>query len=136
MLKRTQAPKKPERLEVRVSRGVKQVIERASFLCGRSLSDFIASGAFEFAKRTIKEHESMVLGLKDQQAFVALLLHPPAPTRRARVAAKRYRKMTSKRHSRSTLRHVRPELDLDGHFGLGHVPAEAESLDGHSPPGV
>ena len=50
---RTRESRKTERVEVRVSPAVRDALERASSLSGRSLSDFIVSSAFDAARQTI-----------------------------------------------------------------------------------
>ena len=71
---------KTERIEARTSLAVRQLIEQAALLEGRSISDFIISMASEGAKRTIQEFNQLKLSAEDQLAFAESLLHPkPAP---------------------------------------------------------
>ena len=83
--------RKTKRVEVRLAPAAKELLERASALEGRSLSDFILSSAMTEAKRTISEHERMSLSARDREAFVNALLNPPAPTAWARAASKRFK---------------------------------------------
>jgi uncharacterized protein (DUF1778 family) len=61
-------------------------------LTGKSLTDFIVASAHENASRTVREHEAMVLSIRDREAFVSALLHPPTPSTRLRKAARHFRK--------------------------------------------
>ena len=71
---------KTERIEARTSLAVRQLIEQAALLEGRSLSDFIISMASEGAKKTIQEFNQLKLSAEDQLAFAESLLNPkPAP---------------------------------------------------------
>lgn len=89
---RDQAAPKTARLEARISADQKALFQRAASLTGRSLTEFVVSSAQEIASRTVREHEGMTLSARDREAFVAALLKAPAPGKRLRRAAKRYRK--------------------------------------------
>lgn len=82
------------RLEARVTKEQKTLLQRAAALLGRSLSDFLVSSAQETAARVIHEHETIRLTKADRTAFVSALLNPPAPKARLAKAAKAYREKT------------------------------------------
>ncbi len=83
--------RKQERLEARVTRQQKRLIERAAYLRGTSVTDFVVASAQQAATVTIRDSET--LGLRDEarEAFVNALLNPPAPNPVARAAARRYK---------------------------------------------
>jgi len=81
---------KLERLEARITREQKRIIERAAGLRGTSLTDFVVVSAQQAATNTIKEYEMMSLHGEARDAFVNALLNPPAPNAAAKRAAKRY----------------------------------------------
>jgi uncharacterized protein (DUF1778 family) len=83
-------PVRSERIEARISKEQKQLLLRAAFLEGRSLSDFVISSAQEAAKQTVRDHELLVLGRRDQQAFVEALLDDTPPGDGLRDAARQY----------------------------------------------
>ena len=83
--------RKTKRVDVRLTPTAKEILERASALEGRSLSDFILSSAITAAKQAIADHDRMSLGVRDRAAFVDALLNPPAPTAWALAAAKRFK---------------------------------------------
>ena len=81
---------KLERLEARITREQKRLIERAAGLRGTSLTDFVVVSAQQAATNTIKEYEMMSLHGEARDVFVNTLLNPPAPNAAAKRAAKRY----------------------------------------------
>ena len=83
---------KEERLEARISRAQKRILEHAASLRGASLTDFVIASAQEAATRTIKDFEMLTLHGKAREVFVAALLNPPAPNKSLRKAAERYKK--------------------------------------------
>jgi uncharacterized protein (DUF1778 family) len=90
------ARKRPrsERLEARVSREQKELFLRAATLQGRSLTDFLVASVQEAAMETVRTHDALRLSEHDRQAFVSVLLAPPAPAKPLEQAAKRYRERT------------------------------------------
>ena len=79
------------RLEARVSAAQKSLLQQASALSGRTLSEFVVASAQDEARRVIADHESIRLSREEQLAFVQDLLQPPAPNARLKRAAKAYR---------------------------------------------
>ncbi len=88
-------PSKLERLEARITREQKRIIERAAGLRGTSVTDFVVVSAQQAATNTIKEYEMMSLHGEARDVFVNALLNPPAPKATARRAAKRYMRRIS-----------------------------------------
>jgi len=82
---------KAERLEARITAPLKETLQRAADLEGRSLTDFVISAAHDTAKRVIQEHGILLLTANDSKVFVNALLHPPAPNEKLRRAARRYK---------------------------------------------
>jgi len=83
--------RKQERLEARVTRQQKRLIERAAYLRGTSVTDFVVASAQQAATATIKDSEMLSLRDEAREAFVNALLNPPAPNPAARAAARRYK---------------------------------------------
>jgi uncharacterized protein (DUF1778 family) len=96
MRQTTSLPTKTARLETRVTADQKSLFQRAADLTGRSLTDFILSSAQEVAARTVREHDVLTLSGQDRDLFVNRLLQPPAPSRRLRQAANRYKRVLSR----------------------------------------
>lgn len=82
---------KMARLEARVSVDDKKLFKHAAALQGRSLTEFLVICAHDAAKKTVQEREIMELSAKARKAFVSALLKPPAPGKRLKKAAKRYK---------------------------------------------
>lgn len=82
---------KTARIEARISEEQKALFVRAAELTGRSLTDFVLASAHENATRTLRDHEAMVLSVRDRETFVAALLDAPAPAPRLRKAVRRYK---------------------------------------------
>jgi uncharacterized protein (DUF1778 family) len=91
-LKNTDRRTKGERLEARVTREQKRIIERAARLRGTSVTEFVVASAQQAASDTIKDFEMLTLRDEARDAFVKALLHPPAANAAARAAALRYKK--------------------------------------------
>ena len=83
-----------ERLEARVTGEVKALIENAAAIQGRTVTDFVLTSVQEAARRTIEDHQRLDLTVRDQQAFVAALLHPKPVNDRLRDTVRRYRALT------------------------------------------
>ncbi len=79
------------RIEARVDRQQKKVIERAAALEGRTVTDFVVTSAQAEATRVIEAHTRMLLSERDQAVFVSALLSPTVPTGRLAKAAARYK---------------------------------------------
>jgi uncharacterized protein (DUF1778 family) len=79
------------RLEARVSPEQKELIQRAADLEGRSLTDYLVGSATAAAQQTIQRHQVLQLTARATEAFIAAIENPPAPGKRLRAAAQRYR---------------------------------------------
>lgn len=88
--------RKMDRLEARLTRQQKRMIERAAQLRGTSVTDFIVQSAQQAATEAINEANVWTLRGQAQDAFVAALLNPPEPTPAAKAAAQRYKKRFAK----------------------------------------
>jgi uncharacterized protein (DUF1778 family) len=75
-----------ERLGFRVDEPTRALIERAAQLERRKLTDFCMTALTDAARRTIAEHEAIVLSERDRVVFFDTLVNPPAPNERFRRA--------------------------------------------------
>lgn len=82
-----------ERLEARISREQKALLQRAADLQGRTLTDFVVTNLQEAAVRTIEETQIIRLSANDSRVFAEALLNPRSPNQKLRVAARRYMKL-------------------------------------------
>jgi uncharacterized protein (DUF1778 family) len=85
-------PVRKQRLEARITREQKRLIERAAQLRGTSVTDFIVSELQEAAAATIRNSETLELRDDAREAFLKALLNPPEPNSAARAAMSRYKK--------------------------------------------
>lgn len=83
--------RKQERIEARVPPDVKQRIEYAAELQGRSLTDFITAAADERACAVIEQHQVIRLSVEDSVALAEAILNPPPPNAKAVAAARLYK---------------------------------------------
>jgi uncharacterized protein (DUF1778 family) len=79
-------PPREERLGFRVDEPTKALIERAARLERRKLTDFCMTALTDAARRTIAEHETIVLSDRDRAVFFDALVNPPAASDRLRRA--------------------------------------------------
>ena len=91
-----EGPSKSERLEARITREQKRIIERAAGLRGTSVTEFVVVSAQQAATNAIMDYEMMSLRGEAREAFVNALLNPPAPNAAANRAAGRYRQRISR----------------------------------------
>ncbi|MER8864348.1 DUF1778 domain-containing protein [Mesorhizobium sp. M0751] len=75
-------PNRVERLGFRLDEETKDLIERAAHLSRRKVSDFCVTALTDPARRTIAEHETLVLSDRDRAAFFDALVNPPQPSER------------------------------------------------------
>lgn len=71
-----------DRLGFRLDGETKELIERAAQLEHRKVSDFCLTAIADAARRTIAEHEMLVLTDADRAAFFDALITPPEPSPR------------------------------------------------------
>lgn len=83
-----------ERLEARITREQKALIQRAAELEGRSMTDYVISSVQDAAKRTVEAHDVTVLSAAQSRAFVDALLDPPPINDRLRDSIRRHRAIT------------------------------------------
>ena len=89
-------PNRVERLGFRLDEETKGLIERAAHLSRRKVSDFCVTALIDTARRTIAEHETLVLSDRDRTAFFDALTNPPEPSERlARALAEHKRRIPS-----------------------------------------
>jgi len=86
-----QRSRRSERLEARVTSEQKKIIARAAALRGSSVTEFVVASAQQAATEVIQDSELLTLDGQARDVFVRAILNPPAPSKAARAAAKRYR---------------------------------------------
>ena len=87
--------KSTARLEARIGIETKALLQKAAELEGRTLTDFVVAAVLAEARRVIKQHQTLKLGIEDSEAFVDALLNPPKPNDALKAAALQYKEMMS-----------------------------------------
>jgi len=91
-----QNPVHKERLGFRLDEQTKDLIERAAHLESRKLTDFCVAALIDAARRTIAEHETLILSDLDREVFFDTLMSPPqASERLVRALAEHKRRIIS-----------------------------------------
>jgi uncharacterized protein (DUF1778 family) len=85
-------PKRTERLDARVTREEKRLIETAATLRGISVTDLMRTSVTDAASKIIRENEVLTLSERERQNFVQTLMNPPRPSQAAIAAVRRYRR--------------------------------------------
>lgn len=78
------------RIEARVSPEQKRLFERAAEVTGVTLTDFAISSMQRAAEEALEQHTVLTLSIRDQRAFLDILLNPPPPNEALLKAAKRH----------------------------------------------
>ncbi|HET7322053.1 MAG TPA: DUF1778 domain-containing protein, partial [Longimicrobiaceae bacterium] len=85
-----------DRMDVRLPREHKALIEKAAAFSGESLTGFAVSTLVREARRIIQEHEFVTLSARDRERFVELLDNPPSPGEALRRAAESHRRLITR----------------------------------------
>jgi uncharacterized protein (DUF1778 family) len=86
----TATSQRDERIDLRLSADLKNLLSRAATYSGMSLSSFLVSTAADRAKAVVAEHEALTLSPRDWEAFLAALDDSERPRPRLAAAARRY----------------------------------------------
>ena len=89
--RRRVAKPKAYRFDARLNAEQKVLIQKAADLEGRTMTDFVLRSAQAAAERTLQERAMLILSARETEAFVEAVLHPNAPGRVLRAAARRYK---------------------------------------------
>jgi uncharacterized protein (DUF1778 family) len=84
--------KSDARLDFRLNRQIKEVIEQAANASGQSLSDFAVSVLYRTAKDVLDREQTTRLSNRDRDVFLAMLDSNALPNEALKRAAKRYKK--------------------------------------------
>ena len=88
----TQHAAQASRMDLRVPQEVRDIIDHAASMEGRTRTDFVIAAALERAERVIERRTIIRLALRDQELLVASLLEDRAedPPRHAKGIAREY----------------------------------------------
>lgn len=82
---------KGERLDVRVTEDVKELIQKAADFQGQSVTDFVLDALIPKARRVILEHSVILMSREGQEQIANLLLNPPAPNAKLQALFDKYK---------------------------------------------
>jgi uncharacterized protein (DUF1778 family) len=91
-MSRTAAKKIETRIDFRTTPEVKETIQKAADLMGVTMSDFVASNAYENAKSVLIEREQIQVSARAWNAIIETIDQPPKPNARLKAAADRFQK--------------------------------------------
>ena len=83
--------KSDARLDFRLNRQVKEVIEQAAAVSGQSLSDFAVSALYRTAREVLEREQTTRLSNRDRDIFLAALDSDAKPNEALGRAARRYK---------------------------------------------
>lgn len=81
---------KAERINLRLDHLSKRKLEKAAFIEGKAVSQYILSNVLKSAEKTINSHEQMVLNKKDAELFFDAIINPPKPNHKLLDAMAEY----------------------------------------------
>ncbi len=87
-----------ERLDLRTSAEIKELIVRAASTVGLSVSAFLLDAAQERARQVLAEQETLTLTARDWQAFAQALDHSEKPRPKLAAAMQRHRDWQKAQH--------------------------------------
>jgi len=70
---------KESRIEFRVSKETKSILEDAARLANISLSSYIVSVSLKQARLDLAKNDTIVLNDKERNRFIKMMLNPPKP---------------------------------------------------------
>jgi uncharacterized protein (DUF1778 family) len=70
---------KINRIDLRVSKEQKDLLETAASIKGISLSAYLLANCLEIAQEDIAKHQKLVLSDRDRDLFLSLIANPPQP---------------------------------------------------------
>lgn len=84
---------KEERLQVRLDRDAKQVLEKAARYENQTLSGFVLTKALDEARQVIDRHEILRINEQDWGQVMAAIDNPPVANDALKRAHKRHRQL-------------------------------------------
>jgi uncharacterized protein (DUF1778 family) len=82
----TRSVSRSERVHARVTPPIKELLQQAADLSGRSISDFLVSSAQAVAEQIIREHRIITLTAEDSLLFARAFLDPAPPNEKLTAA--------------------------------------------------
>ncbi|MFM9068216.1 MAG: DUF1778 domain-containing protein [Planctomycetota bacterium] len=93
----TDSSTKIARIETRLSKEQKELIERAASFSGRTVSEFVLTHLEVAARKVIEKHEKLHLNQAQSKILVDELLNPKRPNKKLKNARDEYRNRVESR---------------------------------------
>lgn len=84
-------------LSVKIDSDIKKLIQYASKISGRTISDIVSEGVEQVANKIIFGDNIIILEKEDQEAFINSILNSSKPTQALIEAFKEYSRLTNKK---------------------------------------
>jgi uncharacterized protein (DUF1778 family) len=78
--------RRPDRINLRLSRESKRKLERAAAYADKTLTDFVIGSALREAETIVRKREVITLSADEWERFQDLVLNPSPPNRRLKRA--------------------------------------------------
>lgn len=78
--------RRPDRINLRLSRDAKRKLERAAAYTEKTLTDFVIDVALQKADSIVRKNEVITLTPAEWERFQSMLLDPPGPNKRLKRA--------------------------------------------------
>lgn len=80
-----------ERLEARMTKEQKELVQHVASIQGRTLTDFVVHSVTDAATQIVQEQEAIILSERDRKVFLEAFLNPPQPNDLVKAAVQRYK---------------------------------------------
>lgn len=84
-------------LSVKIDPDIKYLIQQASKVSGRTISDIVSEGVEQIANKIVFGDNILILEKEDQEAFINAMITPSEPTQALIEAFKEYSKLIDKK---------------------------------------
>ena len=82
---------KDSRLDLRITKEQKELLERAAAIRGVSLSDYTLLHLLPIAREEVNHHERLVLSNRDRELFLSTMENPPKLKGKLKAVIQKYR---------------------------------------------
>ena len=90
------ATRNDARLDFRLTRRSKQLIDKAAGLTGQTTTEFAVTALVDKARQVLEQEQVRVLSDRDRDVFLAMLDADVRPNRALRRAARRYKSLDAR----------------------------------------
>lgn len=92
---------KKDRLDIRLPKIQKELIEHVAGMQGRTLTDFILKAAIDAATQEVERSQIILLSMENQRRFIEAIENPREPSDAVKIRYKQYVELKEKLNVRS-----------------------------------